>query len=93
MSEEQEIIRGQEAEKVLNNKIYIEAMVAIRAELFNQFSSSSSNAKEEREELYRRTKTADWFEGYLNHVLTTGKMAEKSLIARTKTTVKKVIGL
>lgn len=76
--------RGVEAEAILNNPIFQEAMVAMRGEILNLFEQTKFKDTEERNELWRKLRTAGWFESYLKRVMQTGQLAEKSLMDKVK---------
>lgn len=80
----EEFKRGQEAEKVLNNPIVVEALVLIRAELYNKFSHTSFEDGAKREEIWRKHQTVDWFESVFKQAIQTGQMAQDDLSAIAK---------
>lgn len=86
-----EIRRGNEADLIVSNPIYKEAMIAIRADLFDKFSKTKQKDKEDREEIYSQLQAFERFQTYLESVMKTGKIGTQtlSLLERSK----KVIGL
>jgi hypothetical protein len=71
--------RKAEAERILNSPIHKEAWSMIRADLFNKFSDTAWDQKEEREQLYREMKALRRVEKYYTSVISDGKMAEHEL--------------
>ncbi len=86
-----EITRGNEAQLIVNNPIYREAMVAIRADLFEKFGKTKTKDVDDREAIYNQLQSFDRFQTYLESVMNTGKIGTQtlSLLERSK----KVIGL
>jgi hypothetical protein len=79
-----EISRGVSAQSILDNPLYQEAMIAMRGELLSLFEETKFKDVEERNEIWRKLRTAGWFESYLERVMRTGKLAEQSLFNKVK---------
>lgn len=86
-----EIRRGNEANLIISNPIYLEAMIAIRADLFDKFSKTKQKDKEDREEIYSQLQSFERFQTYLESVMKTGKIGTQTLSLLQMS--KKVIGL
>jgi len=86
-----EIARGNEAEQIISNPIYKEAMIAIRADLFDKFGRTKTKDVDDREAIYTQLQSFERFQTYLESVMKTGKIGTQtlSLLERSK----KVIGL
>lgn len=74
MNAEQEKIRANEAQQLLDNRMLKEALTAIRADCFEKFQKTKFKENAERDELWRKLQTIDWFETHLTRIVTTGKM-------------------
>jgi len=79
MAPEEEVARGREAQTVLNNSIFREAMVIMRGQMMEAFQKTKHDESEARDEIWRQMKIMDKFEDQLNAVMTTGKLGEKTL--------------
>ena len=88
---QEEIRRGNEADSVLNSPIYREAMLAIRADLFEKFSKTKTKDKETREEIFLQLQAFERSQTYLESVMKTGQIGRQTLSLLQKS--KKVIGL
>jgi hypothetical protein len=99
MQDEQETKLGEAAERgvqarlILNNPLFKEAFVAIRAQLFEQFENTKFTEHALRDEAWRKLQSINYIEGYLSHVMQTGKMAEQTLKERVKSAARKIVGL
>lgn len=81
---EEQAGRGAEARAILDSPIYQEAMIALRGELLGLFEQTKFKDHEERDEIWRKLQIASWFESYLSRIMTTGKLAEQSLMTKVK---------
>ncbi len=96
MKDEQELklqedaARGHQAKVVLNNHVYQEAFIAIRAQLFNAFENTKFRDHDERDEAWRKLQAINYIEGYLRRVMESGIKAESTLADRVKQAVRKV---
>lgn len=99
MQTEQDLKLGEDAERgiaardILNNPIYREAFIAIRAQLFGQFEQTKFRQSDERDEAWRKLQAINFIEGYLSRVMQTGKLAEMTLKERVKNTARRMVGL
>lgn len=76
MTPEQEIIRGEEADRVLNTPVFIEAMEKIKSQIVEQWGAASAKDTQSREWLWHHYQAALRFEDILKNVMNTGKMAK-----------------
>lgn len=79
-----QIRRKAMAEDVVNNPVYLEAITAMKGELYAAFSKTKWNDSAERDEIWRKQQAIDWFENYLRQVMDTGRLAEHTLASRVK---------
>lgn len=86
MTPEQEIQRGEEADRIIHAPIFIEAMEKIKSEITDQWGASSAKDTQSREWLWHHYQAALRFEDLLKNVMNTGKMAslKKSETLREK---------
>tara|TARA_R110002050_G_scaffold124575_2_gene243761 strand:+ start:650 stop:964 length:315 start_codon:yes stop_codon:yes gene_type:complete len=75
----QHVQRAQNANMIIDNPLYKDAIAKIQADLINSFRSTDCMDKELREELHRQMKTVMWFENHFEKVLKTGKAAQEKL--------------
>jgi len=88
LKDRQELVRGQQANDVLNNPIYQEAFVMIRASLMQQFEKTKFKQIDERNEIWRKMQTVEWVEKHLKQVMQSGTVAEATLAQRGKQFIK-----
>ena len=88
---EENIKRAKEAETILNNALFLEALTAIRAELYENFTKTKFKDDEERKEIWRKQQSIDWLEKYFVNISNTGKLSMQELGKISR--IKKVIGL
>ena len=65
--------------QVVNNAAYKQAMSAVKAQIFRDFSESKFDEKDVRDECWRSIQNLDRLEHYFNQVLENGKLAEETL--------------
>lgn len=75
MTPEQEIIRGEEADRIINAPVFIEAMEKIKSHIVEQWGAASAKDTQSREWLWHHYQAALRFEEILTSVMNTGKMA------------------
>ncbi len=73
------IRRGDLAKQVLDNPIYQEAFMLLRAQLVEQFTNTKFRQKDEREEIWRRMQTIEWVQRHFEQVMQTGKLEKESV--------------
>jgi len=74
-----EVEFAQEAQKVLNNRAYIEAITLRKAQIFETFCATTKDQGDIREEAWRTMININALEDYFTELLTTGKMAQTTL--------------
>lgn len=80
----QDKIKANNAQLLLDNPMYQEAITAIKADCFEKFQRTKFKEKDERDELWRKLQTIDWFEQTLRRYVTTGKMHEPRFIDKIR---------
>jgi hypothetical protein len=88
---EEHVSRGLNADAVLSNSEYKAAMLSIRGELMRMFEQTKFKDSVERDEIWRKMQTVNWFEQTLERVMRNGEVARKTLAQRVKETVKHVM--
>lgn len=88
IKDRQESVRGQQAADVLNNPIYQEAFIAIRAGLMKEFQNTKFKQTAERDEVWRKMQTTDWVEKHLKQVMLSGQVSDQSIAMRSKQFIK-----
>lgn len=78
LSAEAEMIRGRQAETLLNDPLLVEALSIIETKFEEKWKRSDPLDTEVREEAFRLLKCLELFKSQLAHVLQTGKLAAKS---------------
>ena len=86
-----DINRAERARQVMDDPLLKEAFIAISGDLFNKFCKSKFKEAEEREEIYREMKNLHKIEGYLQSVMTDGKLGQETLNMLDR--AKKLVGL
>jgi len=84
MKDRQELARGNEASAVLNNPIYQEAFVMIRASLMEQFQRTKFKENDERNEIWRKMQTVEWVEKHFKQVMQSGQISKATIAQRGK---------
>ena len=84
----QELVRGDQASAVLNNPIYQEAFVGIRASLMDQFQKTKFKESDERNEIWRKMQTVEWVEKHFRQVMQSGRVSRDTLAMRSKQFIK-----
>ena len=69
-----QINRGQQAERILQDELYQESFEKVRASLHEAWESSAADAQQDRETLWVGLKMLDKVEGYLIAVMNGGKI-------------------
>lgn len=77
--------RGNQAQLILDNPLFVEALIMMRGELIAKFEQTKFRDKEERDEIWRKLQTVGWFESYLTRIMQTGKLAEQTMLQKAKT--------
>jgi len=81
-NDQNEVNRGEQAESILENPIYQEAFLIIRARLMEEFQKTKFTQSDERDEVWRKMQSVDWMEKHFQQVITSGRISEQSILAR-----------
>jgi len=79
MDKEKEIQRGQQAKRILEDPIYIEALQKVSQELDQEWINSPIRDTEGREKIYMMRKMLGVLHVQLQSVMETGKLASKQI--------------
>jgi len=89
MSREEVIRRADDAARVLNEKVVVDALMSIKQEIIDQWEATPARDAEAREWLWRHYKVAEKFEGILRGCVEAGKM-EKAILEQKKSPVERI---
>ena len=79
MDKEKEIQRGQQAKRILEDPIYIEALQKVSVELDQEWLNSPIRDTEGREKIYMMKKMLNVLLVQIKSVMETGKLASKQI--------------
>jgi len=79
MDKEKEIQRGQQAKRILEDPIFVEALQKVSQELDQEWINSPIRDTEGREKIYMMKKMLGVLHVQLKSVLETGKLATKQI--------------
>jgi len=79
MDKEKEIQRGQQAKRILEDPIYVEALQKVSQELDQEWINSPIRDTEGREKIYMMRKMLNVLLVQLQSVMETGKLASKQI--------------
>tara|TARA_R110001583_G_scaffold90336_1_gene232172 strand:- start:40 stop:285 length:246 start_codon:yes stop_codon:yes gene_type:complete len=79
VDKEKEIQRGQQAKRILEDPIYIEALQKVSQELDQEWINSPIRDTEGREKIYMMKKLLNVLHVQLKSVMETGKLATKQV--------------
>jgi hypothetical protein len=74
-----DIQRAQQADELLANPLYQEAIVAMEAALFEQFKDTKFKEEAERHELWQRMQLLKQFQAKFEHIVKQGSKAKETL--------------
>jgi hypothetical protein len=74
-----DISRAHMATELLNNPLYLEAITAMRAAMFEQFNDSKLEDNLQRHELWQRMQLMKQFQGKFESIVKQGVRAEETL--------------
>lgn len=85
MTLEEQVIYGQEAERLLTNSAYLYAITSMKGEALSRLQSVSmvDSWRDERDELIRKLQVVSEFESEIESIIENGKYA-KNIIERNK---------
>jgi len=79
MDKEKEIQRGQQAKRILEDPIFVEALQKVSQELDQEWINSPIRDTEGREKIYMMKKMLNVLHVQLQSVMETGKLASKQI--------------
>ena len=79
MDKEKEIQRGQQAKRILEDPIFVEALQKVSQELDQEWINSPIRDTEGREKIYMMKKMLNVLHVQLKSVMETGKLATKQI--------------
>jgi len=74
-----DITRAHRARELLSNPLYLEAITAMKAAMFEQFNDSKLNEEDQRHELWQRMQLLKQFESKFESIVKQGKKAQETL--------------
>lgn len=74
-----DISRAHRAEELLSNPLYIEAVTAMQAAMFEQFNDTKLIEERERHELWQRMQLMKQFQGKFESIVKQGVKAQETL--------------
>jgi len=74
-----DISRAHRAEELLNNPLYVEAITAMQAAMFEQFNDTKLVDESLRHELWQRMQLMKQFQGKFESIVKQGKKAQETL--------------
>jgi len=84
------ILRGEQAQRLLDDPILADAFATIEQEYIEQWQNSPARDAEGREKLYMMLKLLQRVKGHLSQVVDTGKLEKATLVQRAGQTLKRV---
>ena len=82
MTEEEQLARAREAQRILENPLVVEAFITLEETFVSAWRGSDPSDAQGREELHRTLRLLDLFKGQLTAVLNTGMLAERAAADR-----------
>lgn len=77
--EKQEINRGILAQQVIDNPVYKESIILIKADLMQKFETTKYSDSDQRDEIWRTMQNLNRLENKIARVMQTGKMSQTML--------------
>ena len=74
-----DISRAHRAEELLANPLYVEAITAMQAAMFEQFNDSKLEDADQRHELWQRMQLLKQFQGRFESIVKQGSKAQETL--------------
>lgn len=75
----EDITRAARASELINNPLYIEAITAMKAAMYEEFTETKLNDDDARHELWQRMQLMKQFEGRFESLLKAGEKGRKTL--------------
>ena len=87
-----DLSRAARAEELLSNPLYVEAVEAMQAAMFEQFKDNKFADEETRHELWQRMQLMKQFQGKFEFIVKQGVKARKTLtlLERAKNAIKRI---
>lgn len=79
MARQEEILRSNEAELILNSQTFKSAIERLRAEYINLWTNTQADEKDLREQLHKSVKLLPEIERHLRIIVETGKITKANL--------------
>ena len=79
MGRDNEITKGKNAERILNDELFKKSFTYLRELYLNEWENSPARDKEARESLWVAIKMLGTVEGHLQTVMQTGKLANRQI--------------
>ena len=79
MTLDEEVRRGNQAERILKDDMYLEAFTAVRDEIIAQWEQAPARDSEGRDRLWLMLKLLERLKGHLTGVMETGTLAKKQI--------------
>lgn len=92
MTREDEVIRGGEAKRVLDNPIYQESVARVREGILAAMTRSAMGDDKTHNRLVISLQLLDQIEGHLRTVMQTGRMAELQTQDNVVTRLRRMVG-
>lgn len=74
MTPDQERIRANDAQQLLDNPVFKEVFMVLEEDLMNRMKRTKFKEKDERDEIWRKLQTMEQIKQIINRYVTTGKM-------------------
>lgn len=84
LSKEDQLIRSSEAERLLNNSLLQETVIAVRANLYHTIENSRWTQRRMREDAYKQLKSLNAVMGAIEKEAKKGKLAANQLERESK---------
>jgi hypothetical protein len=79
MTEHEEVFRGENAKRLLNDKLFKEALETVRKEILQKWEETPARDSDAREWLWKLHQASLRFEGIFKGYIDSGKIASDSL--------------
>ncbi len=85
---ERRVMRGQAAERFINDPVLQEALTVLKAHYLQVFESTKFNETKERDEIWRRFQALNDVVSDIQSVIRNGEVAKRSLLDKAKDKVR-----
>jgi len=90
---EQDVLRGRQAQELLEHPLLIEAFEALESEVLSAWKASPARDVEGREKLWLMLSLCEKVKNQITSVVNTGKIAQKELESLTRRSLLQRVGL